>query len=136
MTNNKIKVNKNILTRVLMSAVSITVAIAPLMLKSPVQASEQELIPVCEPGPCIRTSNATQSGDKVIFRWEGDADFYHVRYRSGGQEKQARNTSRSFTFKNVKPNHTYRLKVQACNSRFLASSRCGRWEEIPFTTSN
>jgi hypothetical protein len=136
MANNKIKVNKNILSRTLMSAISIAVAIAPLVPIHPAQASEWNGVPVCESGPCIRTSDAAQSGDKVIFRWEGDADFYHVRYRSGGAEKQVRNTSRSFTLNKVKPNSTYRLKIQACSSRFLASSKCSPWDEISFTTAN
>ncbi len=117
-----------------MSVISITVAIAPLVLKHPVQASESVGIPVCDEA-CTYEGNAAQSGDKVIFRWEGqNADFYHVRYKSGGEEKQVKNTSRSFTLKNVKPNRTYRLKVQACKSRILASSKCSPWEEISFTT--
>ncbi len=135
MVNNKIKLNKNILSRILMSVLSITVAIAPLMLKSPVQAGPDGGIGICEEA-CTYEGNAAQSGDKVIFRWEGqNADFYHVRYRSGGEEKQVRNTSRSFTLNNVKPNRIYRLKVQACTSRFLASSKCSPWQEISFTTT-
>lgn len=138
MANNKIKVNKNILSRTLMSAIAITVAIVPLVLKQLVQASEQELIGICGDdgkSQCVHTGNAAQYGDKVVFTWKSDnANSYNVRYRSGGQEKQVGNTSGSFTLENVKPNSIYKIKVQACKSRFLASSKCSDWLEISFTT--
>jgi hypothetical protein len=137
MVNNKMKVNENISNRILISVISITVAIVPLVIKYPVQASEQNMVPSCPDAlPCMLDYDTAQSGNNVIFRWKGDsADFYHVRYRSGGEEKQVRNTSGSFTLKNVKPNSIYRIKVQACKSRFLASSQCSSWLEIPFTTA-
>ncbi len=136
MLNNKIKVDINILNRILMSAISSTVTIVPLVLKHPVQASEQELIPVCgDELPCMLDYDAAQSGNNVIFKWKsGNANSYNVRYRSGGQEKQVGNTSGSFTLTNVKPNSIYKIKVQACKSRFLASSKCSDWLEMPFST--
>jgi hypothetical protein len=137
--NNKMKVSKNVLNTILISAISITLAIVPLVLKHPVQASEQDLIGICGDdgkSQCVHTGNAAQYGDKVVFTWKSDnADFYNVRYRSGDQEKQVGNTSGSFTLKNVKPNSIYKIKVQACKSRFLASSKCSDWMEISFTST-
>lgn len=139
MASNEIKTNKKILFRISISAISITVAIVPLVLKQPVQASEQELIGICGDdgkSQCVHTGNAAQYGDKVVFTWKSDnANSYNVRYRSGGQEKQVGNTSGSFTLTKVKPNSTYKIKVQACKSRFLASSKCSDWMEISFTTA-
>jgi hypothetical protein len=135
--DRKIKANNNTITRILISAIAITVAIVPLVLKHPVQASEQDLIPVCgDESPCMLDYDASQSGNNAIFKWKsGNANSYNVRYRSGGQEKQVGNTSGSFTLTNVKPNSIYKIKVQACKSRLLASSKCSDWLEMSVTTT-
>jgi hypothetical protein len=84
--------------------------------------------------PCF--NEAYQSGNSIIFRFTGVADweFYNVRYQVGGGEKQVENRSGSFTFRNVTPNRVYTIKVQGCNTRFLASSTCSPWVEKSVTT--
>jgi hypothetical protein len=137
MKNKQIKVSKNIPNKILISAIATVIAIVPLVPKHPVQASEQDLIPVCgDESPCMLDYDASQSGNNAIFKWKsGNANSYNVRYRSGGQEKQVGNTSGSFTLTNVKPNSIYKIKVQACKSRFLARSKCSDWLEMSFATT-
>jgi hypothetical protein len=96
-------------------------------IQAPVMASDVNLCPADR--PCFNESS--QFGDQVIFRFDGikDWDFYNVRYRVRGGEKQVENRSGSFTFKNVRPNSSYTIKVQGCNSRFLGRSTCSEWSE-------
>ncbi len=85
--------------------------------------------------PCF--NGAYQSGNQVIFNFTGVTgwDFYNVRYaKVGGGERQVENRSGTFTFNNVRPNRTYTLKVQGCNSRTFSRSTCSPWVEKSVTT--
>lgn len=85
--------------------------------------------------PCF--NGVVQSGDKVIFRFTGVADweFYNVRYaQAGGHERQVENRSGSFTFTNTQPDRIYKLSVQGCNAHAFARSTCSPWSEASFTT--
>jgi hypothetical protein len=130
------KITINTVLTLLIPMISVAVGIVPSVLQSPAQASEQELIGICENTPCVHSSDASQDGSNVTFKWKGEAEFYQVRYRSGSAEKQVKNTSGSFTLTNIKSSKSYLLKVQGCNSHFLAPSTCTAWMEIPFTTSD
>jgi hypothetical protein len=85
--------------------------------------------------PCF--NSAYQSGNKIIFRFDGIGgwDFYNVRYAQvGGGEKQVENRSGSYTFTNVQPHRVYRIKVQGCKSHTLGRSTCSPWVEEAVTT--
>ncbi len=75
---------------------------------------------------------------EVVFIWSGNADFYHVRYRSGGKDTQVKVTKGNglphFNIPNLKPSSTYTINVQACESHFLASSTCTPWKNASYTT--
>jgi hypothetical protein len=86
--------------------------------------------------------SAGQSGTSIQFFWVGrmGVDFYHVRYRVSGGDKQVKISSNStngyfFDLNNVKPSATYSIRLQACQSNFLASSNCGPWRSVSFTTA-
>ncbi|BAZ40323.1 fibronectin type III domain protein [Calothrix sp. NIES-4101] len=108
-------------------ATQLLLGLTTVAIQSPVMASDVNLCPADR--PCFNESY--QSTDKVIFRFDGikNWDFYNVRYRVRGGEKQVENRSGSFTFKNVRPNSRYTIKVQGCNSRFLGHSTCSEWSE-------
>src|SRR5207249_51993 len=84
--------------------------------------------------PCF--TEARQVGDKVYFSWgvTGPWDFYNVRYKSGGGDKQVENRSGHYHFNNVQPNRIYRISVQGCNSHTLGRSTCSPWEQASVTT--
>jgi hypothetical protein len=84
--------------------------------------------------PCFNASY--QSGNKVMFQFTGVTgwDFYNVRYKVVGGEKQVENRSGRFTFNNVKPNRVYTLSVQGCNSRTFRRSTCSPWVVQSVTT--
>ncbi len=84
--------------------------------------------------PCF--NGAYQSGNKIIFQFTGVTgwDFYNVRYKVGGGEKQVENRSGHFTFNNIKPNRVYKLSVQGCNSHTFSRSTCTPWVEQSVTT--
>jgi hypothetical protein len=84
--------------------------------------------------PCF--NGAYQSGNKVIFQFTGVTgwDFYNVRYKVIGGEKQVENRSGHFTFNNAKPNRVYKLSVQGCNSHTFSRSTCSPWVEESVTT--
>ncbi len=101
--------------------------LSAVVIQTPTMASDVNLCPADR--PCFNESY--QSGDKVIFRFDAIKgwDFYNVRYRVRGGEKQVENRSGSFTLKNVRPNSRYTIKVQGCNSHFLRRSTCSEWSE-------
>ena len=84
--------------------------------------------------PCLNASY--QSGNKVIFQFTGVTgwDFYNVRYKVVGGEKQVENRSGRFTLNNVKPNRVYTLSVQGCNSHTFRKSTCSYWVAQSVTT--
>jgi hypothetical protein len=85
--------------------------------------------------PCFNGSY--QDCHRVVFQFTGVTgwDFYNVRYRTaGGGETQVENKSGMYTIENAKPNSTYTIKVQGCNSNILASSDCSPWVESSVTT--
>lgn len=84
--------------------------------------------------PCF--NGAYQSGNKVIFNFSGVTgwDFYNVRYRHNGGEKQVENRSGTFTFTDTQPNRVYTLSVQGCNSHTFAESSCSAWVQESVTT--
>jgi Fibronectin type III domain len=103
----------------------------------PTLASTPNLTATCrgEPKPCITRPDAHQSGNSIIFTWSGAGDVYNVRYRlASGGEKQVENRTARYTFKNVKPNRSYTISVQACVKNFLAESSCTAWKTASFTT--
>jgi hypothetical protein len=144
MANNERKVNKNILSAILMSVIPLSAMTMPLVLNQPVQAScapntscndSEGSYGYCETSPCVDTPLiANQSGDRIIFRWTGKGDVYHIRYQVGGGEQEGTNHSGSFTVTNVRPNRVYSIKVQACDSHFLRRSTCTSWHSKSFTT--
>jgi hypothetical protein len=99
-------------------------------------ASTPNLTATCrgEEPPCITRPDAYQSGNNVVFTWSGAGNVYNVRYPVAGGVKQVENRSGKFTIKNVQPNRVYRISVQACVTRFLASSSCTNWRSTSFTT--
>lgn len=99
-------------------------------------ASNPNLIPTCngEPAPCVTRPTANQSGNKITFQWSGAGDFYNIRYRVSGGEKQVENRLGYFTLTNVQPNRIYSINIQACKSNFLSRSSCTTWETGSFTT--
>ena len=85
--------------------------------------------------PCF--NGARQVGNRIVFNFTGICcwDFFNVRYAHvGGGEKQVENRSGSYTFTNVQPRRIYTLKVQGCNSHFMARSTCSPWVEESVTT--
>jgi len=90
-------------------------------------------VKLCPAGqPCI---TGYQSGNQIIFKFTNDGwDFFNVRYKVVGGEKQVENRSGRFTFNNVKPNRVYKLSVQGCNSHTLRRSTCSPWTEESVTT--
>ena len=85
--------------------------------------------------PCF--NGAYQSGDKVIFKFtgvDGGWDFYNVRYKHGGGEKQLENRTGSFTLNGAKPNRVYTISVQGCNSHTFGHSTCSPWSMQSVTT--
>jgi hypothetical protein len=126
MKNNRSKINSSILSAILKSSIPISIMAMPLIQIQSVQAFGG-----------MASVDASQSGNTVIFQWQGSGvDFYHVRYRvKGGGETQVKTKSTSFTIKNTKPGGTYSIKVQACESHFLARSTCTQWQEKSFTTA-
>jgi hypothetical protein len=83
-----------------------------------------------------------QSGTSLKLHWVGRSavDFYHVRYRALGGDKQIKISSNSsngyfFDLNNVRPSATYIVSLQACQSNFLASSDCGAWRSVSLTTA-
>lgn len=87
-----------------------------------------------EAQPCF--NDVYQQGDKVIFKFTGTSgfDFYNVRYLSGNQETQEVSKDGTFIFYFARPNRTYKIAVQGCNSHVLAHSTCSRWVESSLTT--
>ncbi len=70
---------------------------------------------------------------EVVFIFLGSGDFYQVRYPTASGETQVKvskpsNSLASFTIKNARPNSTYTIKAQACESHFLARSVCTPWQ--------
>jgi hypothetical protein len=85
--------------------------------------------------PCF--NEARQVGNQVFFSFtgvNGGWDFYNVRYKSGGGDKQVENRSGHYHFNNVKPNRIYTISVQGCNSHTLGRSTCSPWEQASVTT--
>jgi hypothetical protein len=74
--------------------------------------------------------------DQVFFSWNNDGgwDFFNVRYKSGGGDKQVENRSGHYHFNGVKPNRIYTISVQGCNSHTLGRSTCSPWEQASVTT--
>ena len=95
-------------------------------------ASEPNLCP--DDRPCF--NGARQNGNTVRFQFDGVVgwDYYNVRYRKDGGEKQVENRSGHYTFRNVLPRRVYTLSVQGCDRRALQSSRCSPWVSQSVTT--
>ncbi len=147
MANHEVKVNKSILTSLLIAVVPFSVMSMPLVLNQSAQASCAGSGPCDDTPPayvrcetnistCVEDLQGYKSpGNKVLFRWPNSkADFYHVRYRVNGGEKQVKIKTRFFVVNKAKPNSTYRISVQGCNSNFLASSSCSEWQQESFST--
>lgn len=84
--------------------------------------------------PCF--NGARQRGDTVRFQFDGVVgwDYYNLRYRKDGGDKQVENRSGHYTFTNVRPNRVYTLSVQGCDKRALQRSRCSPWVSESVTT--
>lgn len=82
--------------------------------------------------PCF--SGARQVGDKVVFNFGGDFDFYNLRYAHNGGVKQVENRSGTYAFTGVRANRVYTLNVQGCKSRPLRRSSCSDWTQESVTT--
>jgi hypothetical protein len=84
--------------------------------------------------PCFTA--AYQKCHSVIFEFNGVTgwDFYNVRHKTSNGEQQVENKSGTYTINNARPNSTYSISVQGCNSRALASSRCSAWVRESVTT--
>jgi len=138
------KIGFGLSTLAALSVIPISVITMPLVLNQPVQAlcvgdgfcDDNRAEPVCgglENPPCFTKAYQTED-NAILFQFSGGGNFYNVRYRFRGGEKQVENRSGSFVLRKVKPNALYRIKVQSCQSRFLASSICSPWGEEVFRT--
>jgi Fibronectin type III domain len=89
--------------------------------------------------PCIGDVYETTAGG-LFFRWSDTDtyDFYQVRWRhDGGPDHQVKlrgGRGGSFHIKNVWPGTRYIFSVQGCDSNFLSSSDCTKWEGAYYDT--
>jgi Fibronectin type III domain len=118
----------------LLTGLFLLVSILPLAQES-VKASgfENDVILCADDRPCI--NNMFQNERTLIIQWTSSENYsaYNVRWsRPGKNETQIERsggTNGDFRVTNAHAGTTYTFKVQGCNKRFLASSRCSPWEE-------